>query len=291
MGDIFYATSNLVAMTVVEVKSGLMFFLTLGPFSHSPYPANFIMTSIFLTSLYIVIITLGMQFLYRYYALCKTSMKLSKFLTIYSIGILYCLCDGFIVCLIFSGESEEHTMLIKEHPMYMFDTPTYIVLDPQKPLPLFHTMVTQLIVFAVYVLIFYTGRQINQRLNEASTSMSDRTKDAQRQLNRVMVLQAAYPAVIVGLPVLVATICTQLQLNILWSGLYLVPSVSVIPIANSLTIMLVIPTFRRRIAAGLCRRGYVDNGISKGATSEPYSAADTNHGNNDNNENSQVHFI
>ncbi|CAD5233499.1 unnamed protein product [Bursaphelenchus xylophilus] len=245
--DIIYVLANMTSMMVVEVKGGLMYFLTLGPFSHGSNLTGKVMGSLSLTVLYMVIATLGIQFIYRYYALCKTPLTLTQFSLIYLAVTVYCVIDAAIGGFIFDGEDVERTRMIQEHPMYMHDTPTYMIVDPKNPIHSVHVVFSQLIVVVVYVVVIYTSRKINEKLKEASAGMSKPTRDAQRQLNRVMVLQATYPAIIVGCPVIVATVFAQLHLDVLWCGLYLAPSVSLIPIANALTMILVIPTFRRRL--------------------------------------------
>ncbi|CAD5233501.1 unnamed protein product [Bursaphelenchus xylophilus] len=252
--DIVYVSTNLTSMMVVEVKGGLMYFITLGPFSHYPNPAGKVMGALFLTGLYMVIATLGMQFVYRYYALCKTPLTLTQFSLIYLVVTVYCVSDAAIGGFIFDGEDVERTRMIQEHPMYTHNTPTYMIVDPRKPSHSVHLVFSQLIVVVVYVVVIYTSRKINEKLKKASETMSSSTRDAQRQLNRVMILQATYPAIIVGCPVLMATGFTQLHLDILWCGLYLVPSVSLIPIANSVTMILVIPAFRKRLLSCLSLR-------------------------------------
>ncbi|CAD5233498.1 unnamed protein product [Bursaphelenchus xylophilus] len=165
--DIVYVLSNMIAMTVVEVKGGLMYWLTLGPFSHGPNPTGKVMGALSMTILYMVIATLGMQFIYRYYALCKTPLTLTQFSIFYLAVTVYCIIDAAIGGFIFDGESVEATRMIQEHPMYMYDTPTYMIVDPRKPIHSVHLVFSQLIVVVVYVVVIYTSRKINEKLKEA----------------------------------------------------------------------------------------------------------------------------
>ncbi|CAD5230699.1 unnamed protein product [Bursaphelenchus okinawaensis] len=284
-GDFIYTGINLVTMMVVEVKGGIIYFMTMGIFQHSPYPLNMIMGCLWLMAMYVTILTLGMQFIYRYYALCKTALTPAWFIFYYCIGLSVCFCDGFVGLFIADGNTEYYTNLIKEHPMYTNDTPGYMVIDPANLPALLHTMMSQCIVVSTYVVIFYTGGKINQKLNEASGSMSASTKDAQKQLNRVMILQAFYPAVIAALPIIVATVLAQFKFDTLWCGFYLAPSISLIPIANSVTILFVIPSFRRRIV------NYAAWKINKVATTvtwKPYSTTQSKFYSNEENEESNT---
>lgn len=71
----------------------------------------------------------------------------------------------------------------------------------------------------------------------------------------VMQLQAFYPGIIIGIPVFVATVFTTMKLDLDWTGLYICTSCSTVPIANALTVLLVIPVFRRKVVRFLtCNR-------------------------------------
>ncbi|CAD5233497.1 unnamed protein product [Bursaphelenchus xylophilus] len=251
ISDIIYAAANVISMMVVEVKGGLLYFITLGPFSHSGYPYNFLMCSIYLAGLYMVFFSIGLQFIYRYFALCRSHLTIFQFSMLFVATTAYCALEAFTGFLVFDGETPEGTELIREHPMYMHDTPTYIIVDPRKPAAKLHILSTQLNVIFMYIVIFYTGRKINSKLREASKSMSQSTKNAQRQLTRVMVLQAVYPTIIICIPTMVATVFTQLRMDAAWAGLYMVPCATLVPFVNSVTLLLVIPSFRRRFFGSL----------------------------------------
>ncbi|CAD5233503.1 unnamed protein product [Bursaphelenchus xylophilus] len=254
MGDLIYTGLNFITMMTVEVKGGKLVFLTMGLFEHYGYPYNLIMGCLWLAGMYTTILTLGMQFIYRYFALCRNGLTPWEFGSIYCVGLIICLCDGFVGFFIFDGISLEATKLLQEHPMYKEDTPGYAILDPTKPAALAHTFCSQLIIVFVYVVIYFTGKRISRKLNDAAGDMSSSTKDAQKQLNRVMILQAAYPGLIVALPIVIATVLAQFRFDVLWCGMYLAPSISLIPIANSVTILFFIPSFRRRILGGIQSR-------------------------------------
>ncbi|CAD5233502.1 unnamed protein product [Bursaphelenchus xylophilus] len=274
-GDFIYTGINFITMMTVEVMGGKLVFLNMGPFEHYGHPFNMIMGCLWLGGMYTTILTLGMQFIYRYYALCKEPLPPTKFAMIYMVGLCVCFADSFSGFFIFESISEENTKMVQQHPMYSNDTPGYMIDDPSKLAQSIHTFCSQMIVVWVYAVIYYTGKRIGQKLKEADGVMTTSTRDAQKQLNRVMILQAAYPAVIVALPIIMATILAQLQFNMRWCGMYLVPSISLIPIANSLTILFLIPSFRRRILGSFKNRIFVRS-VSKPFPTEQSNVFKTN---------------
>uniref|UniRef100_A0A1I7SHD7 7TM_GPCR_Srx domain-containing protein n=2 Tax=Bursaphelenchus xylophilus TaxID=6326 RepID=A0A1I7SHD7_BURXY len=246
---------------VVEVKGGVSFFITLGPFEHTGYPYNFLMASLFLGALYTTVFTLGMQFVYRYFALCRNPLTVAEFAGMYFSGVFSMFAIALLSFFAFRDMSEEDTELLKGHPAYTYDTPIYMAVDPGSVHSRLHIAFSQSTVICVYAVIIYTGRKINAKLRDVSTDMSESTRAAHKQLNKVMIIQASYPAVVLGLPILVATLCIQLRVDVLWAGLYLVPSASLIPMANAITVMLVIPSFRNRLLGKLQKSGKI-KGVS-----------------------------
>lgn len=60
-------------------------------------------------------------------------------------------------------------------------------------------------------------------------------------------LQAIYPGMVMGIPIMVTTICVQFKLEIPMVGLYSATSMSLIPLVNAATVITLIPSFRRRM--------------------------------------------
>ncbi|CAD5233504.1 unnamed protein product [Bursaphelenchus xylophilus] len=257
LGDILYTAMNLVTMMIVEIRAGKMYFITTGPFIHSAYPYNMLMCALWLTGMYVTIMTIMVQFVYRYNALCKSGLSATRFVFTYCLGMTWCIGQGFAAFLCFEPANEADTRTLQGHPLYSFNTPTFVTGDTENLGPIVHFASSQLSVVVLYVIIIYTGRKIHKVLHSGDLSMSKSTKEAQKKLNKVMALQATYPGVIVGLPVVVATVMAQLKMDAAWTGMYLVTSVSTIPVINAITVLLVIPSFRKRIGVGSKSMGSV----------------------------------
>ncbi|CAD5233506.1 unnamed protein product [Bursaphelenchus xylophilus] len=247
MGDLIYTSLNLLTMTIVEIRAGMMYFITTGPYIHSTYPNNMLMCALWLTGMYFTIMTIMVQFVYRYYTLCKSGLSVTRSVLIYCLGMTWCIGQGFAAFLCFEPATERNTIILQGHPLYSFDTPTFVTGDTANLGPILHFACSQISVVVLYVIIVTTGKRIHKALNSDTLNMSKNTKNAQKKLNKVMVLQATYPGLIVGLPVVLATAMAQLKMDASWSGMYFAPSISTIPIINAFTVLLVIPSFRRRI--------------------------------------------
>uniref|UniRef100_A0A1I7SI53 G protein-coupled receptor n=2 Tax=Bursaphelenchus xylophilus TaxID=6326 RepID=A0A1I7SI53_BURXY len=250
---------------VVEIKGGVCFFLPLGPFRHSPYPYNFLMASLFLGAVYTTVLTLGMQFVYRYCALCRTPLTVPQFAAMYFAGVSSMFAASFASFFVFRGVTPQDTEILRQHPAYQEDTPVYMAVDPTSVRSTAHLIFTQVIIFGVYVVIVYTASKINKKVRDATAGMSKYTRKAHRQLNKVMIMQALYPGILLGTPVIVACVGVEFRLDVPWLGIYLVPSASLLPIVNAITVMTVIPSIRKRVFG----RGWADAGsTSRGVSTE-----------------------
>lgn len=103
-----------------------MFFVNAGIFQHAPNPYAIILTSLWLSGVYVTIINVLMQFFYRYNIMYKTK-KLSnfQFFGIYLLALVYSFSHGFAAMVCFDQMTEEYTEVLATHPMYHYDTPSY----------------------------------------------------------------------------------------------------------------------------------------------------------------------
>uniref|UniRef100_A0A1I7SKR7 G_PROTEIN_RECEP_F1_2 domain-containing protein n=1 Tax=Bursaphelenchus xylophilus TaxID=6326 RepID=A0A1I7SKR7_BURXY len=128
-GDLIYTCLNLLTMMIVEIRAGMMYFITTGPFIHSTYPYNMLMCALWLSGMYVTIMTIMVQFVYRYYALCRTALSITQFVSLYCLGLTWCLCQGFAAFLCFEAETPENREILQGHPLYSFNTPTFVTGD------------------------------------------------------------------------------------------------------------------------------------------------------------------
>ncbi|CAD5230701.1 unnamed protein product [Bursaphelenchus okinawaensis] len=254
-GDIVYALFNLASMVVIEVKRGKMFVMINGPFRHSLYPIPHLLMSLYMMGMFAIIMTIMVQFIYRYYALCKRPMTMTEFVGLYAVGWIWALIEGFSGFVIFDVATDENTAIIEKHPLYAYDTPVYITGDVSvNTCILIQAFFSELAIVSMYVVIIITGRRIHAKLNSNSLNMSKSTKEAQNKLNRVMALQAIYPGVIIGIPICMASVAVQFKMDMPWAGYYIVTSISSMPVINAITVLVGIPSFRRRIFFHVRRR-------------------------------------
>lgn len=114
----------------MEIRPGFVYFITTGLFTHSQNPYPILAIALWLYSLYIVTINVGMQFLYRYNIVCMAKKWSSlKFFFIYCLASLYPLWMSVSYVLVFEGVTKEYTKELKTNPMYAFETPSYAACD------------------------------------------------------------------------------------------------------------------------------------------------------------------
>lgn len=114
----------------MEIRSGVVYFLTTSLFTHAQNPLPIMVISAWLCSLYIIVFNVGMQFLYRYNIVCmKTKWSNLQFFGIYSLAVFYSLFLSVSYYFVFDQMSDEYTELLQSNLMYGNDTPGYSVSD------------------------------------------------------------------------------------------------------------------------------------------------------------------
>lgn len=114
----------------MDVRFGLMYFVNTGLFENVPNPYAIILISLWLSGVYVTIINVLMQFLYRYNIMCmKRKLSNYEFLAIYCVAIIYSFTHGFAAMVCFDQMNDDYTKVLQTHPMYHFNTLSYTAGD------------------------------------------------------------------------------------------------------------------------------------------------------------------
>ncbi|KAI6195933.1 hypothetical protein M3Y94_01047600 [Aphelenchoides besseyi] len=151
---------------------------------------------------------------------------------------------GF-VCFETNEGSQHYTLELKANGLFAEETPPFSVVDASTFKGAVHLANTNLITTASYVVVFWTGTRIHRMLRASRMHMSSATLAVQQQLTMILFLQAFYPFVMLALPIFLAAGLPLFGLKARGLGLILCSLVSVLPLANAVTVIFVVPTFRR----------------------------------------------
>ncbi|CAD5233451.1 unnamed protein product [Bursaphelenchus xylophilus] len=268
--DLIFNTVNVLTRTVADVQDGNLFLLSTGPLGEIPQPYAAMITFFWVWSLLLTVVTVPMQFLYRYSMLClKNPLSLKHYVLIYGGFILatalHCAAGVFV----FETDPKllkEYEPLLRKNPMFKEHLPVFTLGIKDSPKQAFHMMDVVLIAGVAYSLVVFCGIRTFQRLKETRDSLSKKTLAVQRQMTIIMAIQATNPLIMLNGPTVGA--CLLALFNVTFSGVsfFTTPVIACIPILNPLCVIMVIPSFRRFIT---CHR--LRHGKRIGATSEGLS--------------------
>ncbi|CAD5207360.1 unnamed protein product [Bursaphelenchus okinawaensis] len=248
--DLCFSIINLIVMEVPECRDSGIFFFNDNPLISGASSATALkLTSLWLLGVYTSIMNIGFQFYHRYKVIAKGCPGSRKEVFI-SFGI--CLSISFVLSfseiftLIPGRENENYVKELEDDIMFDGKVVSFSVSDPKNPKCLFHLMLSQIFITAVYGTVIYCSVSIMKALGSAGSKMSKNTIQGNRTLNRAMFIQAVFPFVLIGIPYVFGLLGTFLHIKLPVVALVGSLLMAFLPIANALTLLTTIPSYRRK---------------------------------------------
>ncbi|KAI6189609.1 hypothetical protein M3Y97_00027200 [Aphelenchoides bicaudatus] len=256
--DFLFSTTTFISMPLADMVDGKLFLINSGYFAHAQQPLSIIVFSCWLYTLYLLLVNAAMIFFYRYNVLCK-----QKSLSLWRFGKTYAAISAYVViqCVLCYFTAEDSSgnrfqQIIAQNLLFAEDTPTVNVYDATKLVPVLHLLHGNFICSCLYGTIIFTGYKVHKTLAFSRRFMSRNTINVQNQLTKIMVLQAVYPLISLVTPILLYCTGPLFHVTLPFVGLFLSVTVSLIPIVNSLTTCVIIPSFRRSILTAILGQNY-----------------------------------
>ncbi|CAD5208394.1 unnamed protein product [Bursaphelenchus xylophilus] len=129
--------------------------------------------------------------------------------------------------------------IIPRHCVYALSTPQFIV----------SASCNLIMRVAHYAILLYFGRKIVMKMKEVSFNL--KTENAQRYVVNVMVLQALYPLIVFFVPLAIHSSFIMAGVNLGFLPYLLSAIPQLLPAMNAITIMTLIPSYRRTLCLSL----------------------------------------
>ncbi|KAI6202457.1 hypothetical protein M3Y96_00951000 [Aphelenchoides besseyi] len=233
---------------IVDVERRMMFFISDSPLK----PQSYVMRQIFAMSWcvgsFILTINVPLQFIYRYSLLCLSSpLRPRQLLGIYCAMLAYVCIHTATFFLTVEPDNNDLEPILRENPVFADEKLEYVVWNGNHIANSLQFADVQLITFGCYAIIGWTGYKTQKKLTESISTMRSSTVAAQRQMTKLMIMQAAYPFVALVFPLAFGCLMTLFGVSAGWGNQIMVLAISLIPILNAFSVILVIPSFRRAI--------------------------------------------
>ncbi|CAD5233523.1 unnamed protein product [Bursaphelenchus xylophilus] len=270
--DIIFNTTNLITRQFVDMQDGNLFMLNTGPIGQIPQPYSSMITFSWLFSLLLTVVTVPIQFLYRYSQLClRNPLQFWHYVLIFGGFILAIALHCAAGVLVFETNPavlREYEHLLRRNPLFHDNVPVFTLGVKDSPKAALHMLDCIFIVAVAYSIVIYCALKTIKKLRVAKESMSRTTLAAQRQLTVIMIIQGLNPLIIINTPIFVAVLFTLFNVTLQGISYFITPIIAFIPIVNSLSVICIVPSFRRFVL----RQRKVDDKSTSQYTSERSAA-------------------
>uniref|UniRef100_A0AC34RKU0 G protein-coupled receptor n=1 Tax=Panagrolaimus sp. JU765 TaxID=591449 RepID=A0AC34RKU0_9BILA len=141
----------------------------------------------------------------------------------------------------------EKSRLLRADSIYSEGIPNFVVASIDEwPLRILFIYAYVLVVIS-YGLTIFCNVKVWRHLEAMESQMSIQNRDAQKQINRTLIIQALIPGIVVLTPIALAVTLAFLHTNIPGIGLLVSFLLSIIPLANPLLTLIVVKNYRQTI--------------------------------------------
>ncbi|KAI1714904.1 serpentine type 7TM GPCR chemoreceptor str domain-containing protein [Ditylenchus destructor] len=148
---------------------------------------------------------------------------------------------------------DENSKILAQNPYFIDNLNTFVVLSQNNSYSFCHTSFVAIIVVTSYLAVTYTAIKTLRHLKSARLSMSQQTRQMHDSFTRLLIVQAFIPLILLFLPILLLILAVTIlpvemppEFGIIFST-----TIAIIPLANSLSIIFIVPQYRR-IVLGKC---------------------------------------
>ncbi|CAD5228077.1 unnamed protein product [Bursaphelenchus xylophilus] len=245
--DLSYSLCNLVAMPIFFIWDGFFILSAGNPLlKEYSWSAN-IVTSLQGFLIYVSVAILPIQFLYRLSVIQNKPYNSTKLASIFLIGCLYPFGHGVLCFFTFKEPTELYDSVFELDPVIssLDYIPPYRVGDcVNSKLMAVHMANCIVITVLSYLVIVVVYARTKVEFVRMEDKMSDQTKKVQKQMERVIFIQAVFPVFVNFIPSTALPIASLLNINYTFTGEF-VAIMHTTPLFNSFSVVLCVPSYRR----------------------------------------------
>ncbi|CAD5209590.1 unnamed protein product [Bursaphelenchus okinawaensis] len=237
-------------MEVCQMRDAGLFFINDNPLFHSISNTTAMnLSALWMMGVYSAIMNIGFQFYHRYKVVVKGTPGTKQETYIgfaFCMGVCTVLAYTEVFSWIRSDEDPAYAKELENDAFFKGRKVAFSVSDPTKFKCLVHLVISQAFIIGVYGVVAYCYFKILSEMSDKTSKMSKITMKANKTLNRAMLIQAVFPFILIGVPYIIGLSFTFLHIKGPILAQVLTLSITLLPIANSLTLLSAIPTYRRK---------------------------------------------
>ncbi|CAD5233130.1 unnamed protein product [Bursaphelenchus xylophilus] len=204
------------------------------------------------TNLFLMFLSVGilpLQFIYRYGTMRNQPFSRKQMLLFSLVPLAFALLHGFISPWTFRPPNPEYEVMFREalEVDENYELPGYLIGDVRNfDLMTLHFLNIFVIVAFSYATILFMAYLSKRTMTlQSGLSTSPQTKAVQRQVTRIIYIQAIYPLFVVCVPAISFSIAAARGIQLKMIGELVMFSMHTPPLVNSLIVILCVPSYRR----------------------------------------------
>ncbi|CAD5222473.1 unnamed protein product [Bursaphelenchus xylophilus] len=242
--DIVYVVSNVMSMYSAALVGHQVVLVIQNPLADM-YPLYGLLAYCFqIFIIFLCILFVPVQFIYRYRVVTSSDTSLKTVLLPLLLAASYMVVHCSFIPYTFQRTSPKYDKLLIDNGFAQYAGRNYYVGDVEANIWLIpHLGSCNLTVSLSYVLTYFYYKRTQRYLQRFSTEVTKSTLRAQKQMGRIMMLQALYPTVVFGLPCLILATSPIIGFSSKWLGSVMVIAVHTLPTLNALSVITCVPSY------------------------------------------------
>ncbi|CAD5214733.1 unnamed protein product [Bursaphelenchus xylophilus] len=265
--DLIYSLNCLITLSTATAAKNLVFISVDNPYLPRGPNIVYVAVATQLLTMFLAVAVLPLQFIYRYGVLRSKPFTKVQMALMGLVCLFAAICHASSCPLVYHPRSDYYDEVLAGvwGIANKSDLPMYIVGDPTEISMMLHFSEVFIITGGAYNVILYVLRLTKKIWNVDGMEYSESTKLIQKQMTKVLYLQAAYPLFVVLIPCFLfpAAAITGSEVKLLGELSFLL--VHSTPALNALSVLILMPSYRNYFL-GCVSSKYV-NPVTSGATS------------------------
>uniref|UniRef100_A0A1I7RW28 G_PROTEIN_RECEP_F1_2 domain-containing protein n=2 Tax=Bursaphelenchus xylophilus TaxID=6326 RepID=A0A1I7RW28_BURXY len=253
--DIWFIITTVINFPVAIEYRGLLFLVNENPLLRAldNFTTNVLML-LYTNTIILLALCHMVHFWYRYQVFCKTSTwSQTRYLLTFLGFTLWVAVEYTYACVVTENVAPYYPFL-RQIELYNGNVPPFIVFS-YAPVSVVKMAHYQIIITTFYSMVLYFGYKTWRQLHVRHLHIAAQVQNAQRTILKTMIMQALYPVIIFLLPIVTALLSIFVDIDFVTAGYILTAAIYFIPILNSLSVLALIPSYRRMVTcAFLCNR-------------------------------------
>uniref|UniRef100_A0A7E4WCI5 G-protein coupled receptors family 1 profile domain-containing protein n=1 Tax=Panagrellus redivivus TaxID=6233 RepID=A0A7E4WCI5_PANRE len=250
--DIIHTISVTIIRTHIDTNDGTLFYITRAPYFQNASTNTLLwVMSFYVFTVVLYYLGVPVQFVYRYLYITKLT-KVSKLIHALMLAIVFICCSimfslYYMTFMDSDAIAHESTTLLLADPFYDGNIGVMISSKIENPWMIVYFLTGVVFINTGMIVIVIANWAVWRYIKRVQNTISKSTFDANRQIGKVLVIQALVPFVFVYVPILIYAVIIFNHGGQSIIPKIFTPVVSMFPIINAVLVMVFMKNYKSKI--------------------------------------------